>query len=141
MREPKIKCDVDNPFTRPGIQKPCVQMLEANIQQNLGNRDPEMALEAQLQRPDSDTGNPRQFFQIERLGGVGLQAVPCPLEHGGQCFAVRRRPIDRVAEIVALAGEKQPENGLAQGGQQDGRQFRSRPAMLGARSTRYSIWN
>src|ERR1700733_14152847 len=35
MREPEIKCDVDNPFTRPGIQKPCVEMLEANIEQNL----------------------------------------------------------------------------------------------------------
>jgi hypothetical protein len=36
-------------FSRPGIQKPGVQMSQANFLQNLRNRDAEMTLEAQLQ--------------------------------------------------------------------------------------------
>ena len=50
---------------------------------------------------------------------------------GGQRFAAERGPIDRVAEIVALASEKEPEDGLAQGGHHDGRQIRGRSAMFG----------
>ena len=64
----------------------------------------------------------RQFFQIQGLGGVGLEIVPRPLENAGQCFAVGRGPVDRIAEIVSLAGEKKPDNRLAQGSHHHGRQ-------------------
>ena len=46
-------------------------------------------------------------------------------------MAVGRRPIDDIAEIVSLAGEKQPEDRLTQGRHHDRRQIRRRPAMLG----------
>src|ERR1700737_4860212 len=90
-----------------------------------------MALEAQLQRPDSNAGELRQSFQIERLGRVRLKAFPRPLEHGRHRFAMRGRPIDRMAEIVRLTGEKKPDDRLAQGRDHDGRKVGGLPAMLG----------
>src|SRR5439155_23766246 len=74
---------------------------------------------------------PCQLFQIERLGRMCRRRFAGPLVHRRQGFTVRRRSIDRRAEIVPLSGEKQTDKGLAQCGHQGRRQLRRRPTMFG----------
>jgi hypothetical protein len=56
-----------------------------------------------VQRPHSDSGNFGQFLPIERFRS--FKASPRPPQHSWQRFALRGLPIDRVAEIVPLAGQ------------------------------------
>ena len=131
MGKSEIERDVDDPFIRTRFRKPYVELLQANVLKNAGNGNAKMTLEAQLQRSDADAGLSRQFFQIERIGRMRLQTFPRPLKDGGQRVALRRRPMDGIAEIMTLTGEQEkPDNRFAQRGRLHGRQIRSWPAVL-----------
>src|SRR5664279_641733 len=100
MGEAEIEGDIDHPLAGAGLQQPRVELFQTDILQHGGYRLAEMTLEAELQRPNTDAGQPRQFFQIERLGRMRLERGPRPPVRRGQRVAMPRRSIDRGTEIV-----------------------------------------
>ena len=65
-----------------------MEPFQANIEQRRRDGYPEMTLETQLQRPDSDAGSLGQALQVERLRRVRLEALPRPFEYSRQWTAM-----------------------------------------------------
>src|ERR1700733_15488565 len=96
-------------------------MRQADLQQHLRDRGAEMALEAELQRADADAGCSRQLREMERLGGMGMEAIARPSQRAGQGLARAREFPDRFRQPMAVPEEKRIEQRLAAIGSRDRR--------------------
>ena len=78
MGEAEIEGDIDDARVGGSALQLGVEMRQADIQQHLGNRSAEMPLKTELQRADADACCLRELFEIERIGGMSMQAIPRP---------------------------------------------------------------